>query len=72
MIAIICAIVFVLVVIWGADRHLLVKEIEVDLKKYLCDVMDARDVSDSYLKVHFDAQVFSLKTLLRKHFKLND
>lgn len=62
--------VIVILIIWGADRHLWVKEIEKDLKNYLGDVEVAREVSEPPVRVHFNAQVFAIKTLIRKHFEL--
>ena len=66
----IVVIVFVLLAIFAADRYLWVKEIEKDLKEYLGDVLVARDVSEPPFRVHFDAQVSSLKLLIKKHFTL--
>lgn len=54
--------------IWGLDRHLCLKELHIDLSEYLHQVMEARDKSESPIRVHFDAQVFALKTLIKKHF----
>lgn len=62
--------VIVILIIWGADRHLWVKEIEKDLKNYLGDVEVAGEVSEPPVRVHFNAQVFAIKTLIRKHFEL--
>lgn len=66
----IIAIAFVILVLFAFDRYLLVKEIETDLKEYLGDVQVARDAADPSIRVHFSAQVFALKHLIRKHFKL--
>jgi hypothetical protein len=67
---VLCLLVFLGTVIWGADRALILKQVEIDLKEYLGDVLVARDASDCPQRVHFDAQVFALKTLIRKHFTL--
>ena len=44
--------------------------IEADLKKYLGDVLVARDASKPPLTVHFQAQVSAVKALIKKHFEL--
>lgn len=59
-----------ILVIFAADRCLWVKEIEKDLNLYLGDVLVLRDASESPHRVHFEAEVARVKTLIRKHFKL--
>jgi hypothetical protein len=66
----ILAVVFVLTVIFAADRQLWIKEIEKDLKEFLGDSMVARDAAEKSIKVHYQAQVAALRTLIKKHFKL--
>jgi hypothetical protein len=61
---------FIILAYIAIDRHFWVKDIEKDLKLYLGDVVDARDCSEPPFRVHFDAQVFALKSLIRKHFEL--
>lgn len=46
------------------------KKLESDLKDHLGDVMVAREVAPDRLRVHFDAQISSLKKLIRNHFDL--
>lgn len=67
---IICVAIFLAAVIFGVDRHLILKQVETDLKEYLGDVLVAQSVVDDPLKPHFAAQVFALKSLIRKHFRL--
>ena len=66
----IVVVVFVLLVMFAADRYFWVKELEKDLKEYLGDVQVARDSSEPPFRVHFEAQVLALKHLIRKHFVL--
>ena len=66
----IVVIVFVLLAIFAADRYLLTKEVERDLKEYLGDVQVAASIAEPPYKVHFEAQVLALKHLIRKHFVL--
>ena len=66
----IIAIAFVILFLFAFDRYLLVKEIETDLREYLKGVQEAIDAVEPPLKVHFSAQVFALKHLIGKYFKL--
>ena len=66
----IAVVAFVLLAFFAADRYLWVKEIEKDLKEYLGDVLVLRDASESPHRIHFEAEVARVKTLIRKHFKL--
>ena len=70
IIELVCGALFVLAVLFALDRQLWIKEIETDLKNYLGDVMVARDVAEKPFKVHFEAQVSAIKSLIRKHFTL--
>jgi hypothetical protein len=63
-------VVFVLTVIFAADRQLWIKEIEKDLKEFLGDSLVARDAAEKSIKVYYQAQVAAIKVLIRKHFKL--
>ena len=59
------------VLIWGADRHLLVREIEISLKEHLGDLLVARDATNSKVcRCCSQSRVYDMKTLIRKHFKL--
>ena len=46
------------------------KKIEKDLKGYLGDILVLRDTSEPPQKVHFEAEVVRIKSLIRKHFTL--
>ena len=59
----------VVLLIWGADRHLCLKDVEKDLKLLLGDFLVARDCSEGHVKVHYQATVSALKSLIRNHFK---
>ena len=62
--------VFVVLVVFAFDRHLWVKEIEADIKEYLGDRLTVRDASPDEIRCHFNAEISSLKSLIRKHFVL--
>ena len=64
-----CLAVFLGLAVFAVDRHLILKQVETDLKDYLGDVLVARDSTEPPLRVHFEAQVVAIKTLIRKHFK---
>ena len=56
---------------WGVDRHLCLKEIEIDLKDHLGDLLVARDSSvDKLCACCQQSRVLEFKALIRKHFKL--
>jgi hypothetical protein len=63
---------FLIVVIWGADRHLCLKEVEKDLKLYLSNVEAAEALSEPPVRVHISAQVFALRSLINHNFKLKE
>lgn len=54
----------------GFTYYVSLRAVEIDLKDYLGDLLVARDSSSDKLRVHFTAQVYALKTLISKHFKL--
>jgi hypothetical protein len=56
--------------VFALDRHLILKEVERDLKECLGDLEVLRDASSADLRVHFSAQVAATKSLIRNHFKL--
>lgn len=61
--ALVCALI-------ALDSRHWYNKIESDLKDYLGDVQVARDAAPGGLRVHFDAQVAALKSIIRKHFDL--
>jgi hypothetical protein len=64
-------IVFIGSLIWGADRHLCLKDVEIDLKEYLGDLLVSRDSSvGEACKCCRQNTIYSVKSLIRKHFKL--
>ena len=64
-------VLFLAVLIWGIDRHLCLKEIEIDLKDHLGDLLVARDVAVTELcACCTQSRVLEFKALIRKHFKL--
>lgn len=65
-----CAVLFIAVLIWGIDRHLCLRDIEIDLKLYLGDLLVSRDSSPKNCECCAQARVLELKALIRKHFKL--
>ena len=69
LLAFITTVVIVALVIFAADRHLCLKDVEKDLKLMLGDFMIARDLSSDQTKVHYQATVSAVKSLVRRHFK---
>ena len=66
-----CAGLFIAVLIWGIDRHLCLKEIEIDLKDHLGDLLVARDSAENQVcACCAQSRVLEFKALIRKHFKL--
>ena len=65
-----CVAVFLGTVIWAVDRHLCLKQIEIDLKDYLGDLLVSRDSVVGDCKCCRQNAILSLKSLIRKHFKL--
>ena len=59
------------VLIWGIDRALLVREIEISMKEHLGDLLVARDATDSKVcRCCCQSRIYEIKTLIRKHFTL--
>ena len=52
------------------EQHLTLRELEIDLKVSLQNYRGAAKHSSETLRVHYDAVVFSLSTLISKYFKL--
>ncbi len=64
------AALIIALALWGADRHFCLKDIERDLKEHLGDIEVARNCCHFPMRVHFDAQIYSLRALIRRHYKL--
>ena len=62
-------VIILALVIFAADRHLCLKDVEKDLKLMLGDFLVARDCSEGRIKVHYQATVSAVKQLIRTHFK---
>jgi hypothetical protein len=60
---------FIVLILFLVDRHLCLKDVEKDLKLTLGDFLIARDLSSDQVRVHYQATVSSLKSLIRRHFK---
>lgn len=60
---------FVVLILLLIDKHLYLKDVEKDLKLTLGDFLVARDLSSDQVRVHYQASVSSLKSLIRRHFK---
>lgn len=60
---------FVILILLLIDKHLYLKDVEKDLKLTLGDFLVARDLSSDQVRVHYQASVSSLKSLIRRHFK---
>jgi hypothetical protein len=66
-----CVAGWVITLIWGIDRHLNLKDVEISLKDYLGDLLVSRDSALSKTcECCAQSRVLELKTLIRKHFKL--
>jgi len=55
---------------WGFDRHLVLKQVEIDLKNHLGDLLVDRDSACGECKCCRQASVYAIKGLIRTHFKL--
>jgi len=70
LIYLLVAAVLIALALVAADRHLCLKDVERDLKEYLGDIEVARNCCHFAIRIHFDAQVYAIKALIRRHFKL--
>ena len=61
---------FLIVFGWGVDRHLRLKDVEIDLKNHLGDILVARDSSPKICRCCLQSRVLEFKALIRQHFKL--
>lgn len=64
------AAALVVITLVAVDRHLCLKDLEKDLKEYLGDLLVARDCSEGQVRVHYQATVSGIKSLIRRHFNL--
>ena len=69
LIYLLVAALIITLAVWGADRQLCLNDVEKDLKLMLGDFMIARDLSSDQIKVHYQATVSTVKSLVRRHFK---
>ena len=69
MLAFVIIAAFVILALFAIDRHFYLKDVEKDLKLTLGDFLIARDLSSDQVRVHYQATVSSLKSLIRRHFK---
>ena len=66
-----CVAGWVLILLWGLDRHLNLRDVEISLKDYLGDLLIARDSAVSKTcACCAQARILELKALIRKHFTL--
>jgi hypothetical protein len=57
--------------IWGVDRHLSLRDVEISLKDYLGDLLvDTHTAASKTCECCTRSRVLDIKTLIRKHFKL--
>ena len=67
----ICVAIAVAAIGWGLDRHLFLKEIEIDLREHLGDLLVVRDSAKSKTcECCTQSRVLEFKALIRRHFKL--
>ena len=69
MLAFVIIAAFVILALFAIDRHFYLKDVEKDLNLLLGDFLIARDLSSDQVRVHYQATVSSLKSLIRRHFK---
>ena len=55
--------------VWGLDRHWCLKDIEKDLRVYLHDLKVGQSLAEGPIRIHYQATVSSVRTLIRNHFK---
>jgi hypothetical protein len=66
-----CLIGFLALAGWGIDRHLRLRDVEIDLKAHLGDLLVARDsLTDKTCKCCAQSRILEFKALIREHFKL--
>jgi hypothetical protein len=67
----ICFILILVLAGWGLDRHLRLRDVEIELKDYLGDLLVARDAAlDKICQCCSQTRVLQFKALIRRHFKL--
>ena len=54
--------------VWGLDRYLILKDLEIDLREYAASLQAAKDLYPEDLRVHVGAQICIVDMLLRKYF----
>ena len=66
-----CVAGWVLTFIWGLDRHLNLRDVEISLKDYLGDLLVSRDSAvNKTCECCTHSRILELKAIIRKHFKL--
>lgn len=64
-------VVFLGSLVWGIDRHLCLRDVEISMKDYLGDLLVSRDSArDKLCECCAQSRVLEFKTLIRKHFNL--
>ena len=67
----ICLIGFLFSFAWGLDRHLRLRDVEIELKTHLGDLEVSRDgATNALCMCCAQSRVLELKALIRNHFKL--
>ena len=62
---------FLGILLWGINRHLILRQVEIDLKDYLGDLLVSRDSTKTReCACCRQNSIFAIKGLIRKHFKL--
>lgn len=66
-----CFIGFLVTFGWGLDRHLRLKDVEIELKEHLGDLLVSRDsAANKVCRCCAQSRVLEFKQLIRNHFKL--
>ena len=66
-----CFILILVLAGWGLDRHLRLRDVEIELKNHLGDLLVSRDASlDEICRCCAQSRILDFKALIRRHFKL--
>lgn len=63
----ICFVLILVLAGWGLDRHLRLRDVEIEMKDYLGDLLALRDLD---CKCCSQSRIFEIKALIRRNFKL--
>ena len=71
LVVLLCVAVWIATFVWGLDRQLNLRDVEISLKDHLGDLLVARDSAvNKICECCAQSRIFELKALIRKHFTL--